>query len=640
MCGFTMVLSADGNARDPAISSRMSDLVAHRGPDDAGEFSEDHLTFSFRRLAIFDLAASSRQPMQSADGRHVIVFNGAIYNFIELRAELRALGHVFRTDGDTEVLLAAYRQWGADCLPRMNGMWAFVIYDRVERRIFAARDRFGVKPMFWYHDHRGLVLASEIKAIRDSGYVRTQPDWCTIAHYLLEDSLDSPETTFYAGIRPVPAGTYFEGDARTAPVFRRYWRLEDAVAAEEPADPVAQFRETFDDAVRLRMRGDVPLGVTLSGGLDSTSILTSLATQVQQAGGRSAQVNALCYADPSYDETEYIDATQAQTQVTVTRLALDPERLWSSFDRHLWHQDEPVHSWNSVVMYELMRLARERGLKIMLSGQGADEALAGYPTYFIDYWVDLVRSGRPWIAHREIRAFARGHGHSSLALHGRVAGRCLDQLKRLVPGYRGISARRRRAAIEGDRWISADVKQHWAQQQHAYPSTLTESLRSSMERASLPLYLRVDDRNSMAHGIEVRMPFLDHRLVTLAFRLGTSWKLRGEYTKVLLREAMRGRIPEVVRKRAPKYGFPTSANDRLGDALLGRCRDVLASRATRESGVWNVAEIGKALDRHERGTENAGQRMFKMMQFSSWLALSRFALLPFALQALQDLMPL
>ena len=601
----------------------MGDLVAHRGPDDAAEFDEHPLTFAFRRLAIFDLADSSRQPMQSADGRHVIVFNGAIYNYVELRTELLALGHVFRTSGDTEVLLAAYRQWGAACLPRLNGMWAFVIYDRNERRIFATRDRFGVKPLFWYHDARGLVLASEIKAIRDSGYLRPQPDWQTLAHYLLEDRLDTSDATFYAGIRQMPPGTYFEGDARAAPVFRRYWNLEDATALEEPADPVAQFRETFDDAVRVRLRGDVPIGVALSGGLDSTSILSSVARQLGRNGGSPALVNALCYIDPAYDETPFIDATLAETGVNVSRLELDHERLWASFDRHLWHQDEPVHSWTSVVMYELMRLARERGLKIMLSGQGADETLAGYPNYFVDYWVDLLRNARPRRAHREIEAFARGHERSALAVYRVVAGRCLDHLKRLVPGNRQLAARRQRAAVANNRWVSADVKRHWAPQQDAHPRSLAESLRSSVERANLPLYLRVDDRNSMAHGVEVRMPFLDHRIVTLAFRLGAAWKLRGEYTKVVLRQAMRGRIPEIVRNRVPKFGFPTSANDRLGAALLERCRDVLASRATRESDVWNVAEVGKSLDRHERGIENEGARMFKLMQLATWFAMSR-----------------
>ena len=627
MCGFVVILSADGRPADAALSNRMSELMAHRGPDDAGEFSESGVALAFRRLAIFDLADSSHQPMISKDKRYVIVFNGAIYNFIELREELRALGHTFRTNGDTEVLLAAYQQWGAACLPRLNGMWAFVVYDRRDRRIFAARDRFGVKPLFWYYDERGLVLTSEIKAIRDSGYAAAKPNWRTIAGFLLEARLDEDDATFYTGIQRVPAGTFFEGDARIAPAFLRYWHLYEAAETAEPAEPVEQFRCLFDDAVRLRMRGDVPFGVLLSGGLDSTSIISSMVTQQTQNGPGTRRIEALCYFDPAYDETPFIDATLRQTGAALHRLEPDEKRIWDLLERHLWYQDEPVHSFTSVVMYQLMQLARERGLQVMLSGQGADEVLAGYPAYFIDYWSDLVRSGHPWIAHGEINAFARGHEQSPLALHGALARRYFNYLKRLVPGYRRLAALRRRARVMSDRWVSDDVKRYWEPSEDPYPYTLTDSLRMSVERSALPLYLRVEDRNAMAHAVEVRMPFLDHRLVSLAFRLGARWKLHGEYTKVVLRAAMEGRVPEIVRRRVIKFGFPTSANSWLRTTLLQHCKDVLSSRATRESGVWNIAEIQRALDRYVRGREDLGGRLFDVVEFAMWFKMSRFGLL-------------
>ena len=641
MCGFVVILSPDCRPADTALANRMAELMAHRGPDDAGAFSEPGIAFAFRRLAIFDLADSSHQPMVSMDQRYVIAFNGAIYNFVELRAELRALGHTFHTNGDTEVLLAAYQQWGAACLPRLNGMWAFVVYDRRDRRIFAARDRFGVKPLFWYYDDRGLVLTSEIKAIRDSGHARPVPNWRTIASFLLEGRLDEDDTTFYAGIRRVPAGTFFEGDARIAPTFRRYWCLDEAVAMTEPVDAVEQFRYLFDDAVRLRMRGDVPFGVLLSGGLDSTSIISSMVTQQVQNGHGPRRIEALCYLDPAYDEMSFIDATLQQTGAALHRLEADQELLWNILERHLWYQDEPVHSFTSVVIYQLLQLARERGLKVMLSGQGADEVLAGYSGYFIDYWSDLVRAGHPWIAHREISAFARGHEQSTLALHGTVARRYFNSFRRLVPGHRRLAARRRRAHVVRDRWVSDDVKRHWEPSPEPYPRTLTESLRKSIEQSALPLYLRVEDRNAMAHGVEVRMPFLDHRLVSLAFRLGARWKLHGEYTKVVLRAAMEGRIPEVVRKRVSKFGFPTSANRWFGTTLLQHCKDVLSSRATRESGVWNMAEIHRALDRHKRGSENLGSRLFDVVEFAMWFKMSRFGwllhLLPPVVQQLAEI---
>jgi asparagine synthase (glutamine-hydrolysing) len=399
MCGFVVILSADGNTPDPALPNRMADLLSHRGPDDTGAFAEHGIAFAFRRLAIFDLTDAGHQPMISMDRRHVIVFNGAIYNFVELREELRALGHTFHTNGDTEVLLAAYQQWGAGCLRRLNGMWAFVIYDRLERRVFASRDRFGVKPLFWYQDKRGLAFVSEIKAIRDSGYASLSPNWRTIARFLFDESLDTDDETFYSEVRRMPAGSFFEGDAVSPPTFRRHWCLMEAAAAlEEPADPVEQFRQVFEDSVRLRMRSDVPLGVLLSGGLDSTSIISTMAAQ-RHGFASSERLQALCYLDPNYDETPFIAATLKQTGASLATLLPDPQHLWDSLDRHLWHQDEPVHSFTSVVIYELMKLAHERGLKVLLNGQGADEVLAGYPSFFIDHWAELVRSGHPGFVH-------------------------------------------------------------------------------------------------------------------------------------------------------------------------------------------------------------------------------------------------
>ena len=627
MCGFAVILSANSKPVDPTLTNHMGELLAHRGPDDSGEFREHGVAFAFRRLAIFDLADSSHQPMISADGRHVIVFNGAIYNFIELRDELCALGHTFRTNGDTEVLLAAYQQWGEQCLPRLNGMWAFVIYDRQTRGLFAARDRFGVKPLFWYHDERGLVLTSEVKSIRDSGYAKPAPNWRTIASFLLEARLDEDDTTFYRGIGRVPAGTFLKSDGKSEPTFRRYWCLEETREMVEPADPVEQFRHLFDDAVRLRMRADVPYGVLLSGGLDSTAIIASMVCQEDQKGPRRRRIEALTYVDPAYDETSFIDATVRQTGAALHRLETNEQQLWSLLERHLWYQDEPVHSFTSVVIYQLMQLARERGLKVMLSGQGADEVLAGYSGYFMDHWSHLVRSGHPWIAHREIEAFAQGHQQSPLTLHGAVARRCFNHLRRHVPGHRRLAALRRRARIANDQWVSEDVKRHWEPSQEPYVHTLTDSLRVSVARSALPLYLRVDDRNAMAHAVEVRMPFLDHRLVSLAFRLGARWKLRGQYTKMVLREAMEGRVPEIVRTRVKKFGFPTSANTWLRTTLLQRCRDILSSRSTRESGVWNIAEIHRALDRPSDGDNNLGGRLFDVVEFSMWFRMSRFGVL-------------
>jgi asparagine synthase (glutamine-hydrolysing) len=622
MCGFVMALAANGDSADPALAKRMAQLISHRGPDDEGLFSEHQIALAFRRLAIMDLTTAARQPLLSIDGRHVIVFNGAIYNFIELRAELADFGHVFRSSGDTEVLLAAYKQWGVECLHRFNGMWAFVIYDRERRRIFAARDRFGVKPLFWCYDSRGLVLASEIKAIRDSGYARCEPNKRVIARFLVDGDIDDTDQTFYSDVQRVPAGSYFEGDAAKAPTFRRFWNLADAAAAlDEPTDPVERFRALFDDAVRLRLRADVPTGVLLSGGLDSTAIVTRMAAQ--RNGQDPTSLKALCYLDPAFDERVFIDATLKQTQSTLKRLDVGPEEIWKTFEHHLWHQDEPVHSFTSAVVYQLMKLARDNGLKVILNGQGADEALAGYPTYFVQHWCDLLQAGQFRHVHGEILQFARAHAESPLGLHAATAWRSFNLLRARVPGHRALATRWHRSRVQSYRWLDEDLRESWMPHEDVAARTLAGTLRRSVERSSLPLYLRVDDRNSMAHGVEVRLPFMDHRVVALAFRLGSHWKLRGEYTKFVLRAAMRGRMPEIVRTRVQKFGFPTSAENFLQTALRERCRELLRTPAVSNSGILNVGEVERLLNA-ERVDATFSSRLFNITQLAMWqnLALS------------------
>lgn len=617
MCGFAAVVSLNGEQPDQGLIARMTELLAHRGPDDDGMYASDGFAVGFRRLAILDLAPSGHQPMLSADRRHVIVFNGEIYNYVELRDELVALGHVFRSSGDTEVLLAAYRQWGDRCLERLNGMWAFLIYDRISRQLFGARDRFGVKPLYVYRDARLVMLASEIKAIRDSGPVQLYPDWQTIAHFLLDDRLEDSERTFYAGVEQLAAGTAFELDVDGRMRSWRYWSLPPADGAV--SNPVETYRELFDDAVRLRMRSDVSVGGQLSGGLDSTSILSHMAQHWAAAGRDPRDLQAFCYLSPEFDEAEQIQATLRQTLASQVPLEVSPGELWSSVQKHLWHQDEPVHSFTSVVGYKLMELARSRNVKVLLNGQGTDEALAGYPNYFLDYWAEFVWAGRLRALYREVGQFARMHQQTRRTIGSRLMSRCARRALAYLPGYRALAQMRRRNHVRRDPWVSDDVKSCWRASPTELDDSLDGVLRRSLETSPLPLYLRVEDRNSMAHGVEVRLPFLDHRLVSLAFSLGSEWKISGPWSKLLLREAMRGRIPEVVRTQVRKFGFPTSIESWLRGPLYEPLRDLLSSRIVRESGLWNHSVVAAALDRHRRGVADHGARLFDVVQLCLWM---------------------
>lgn len=595
----------------------MADLLDHRGPDDRGVFAENGVALGFRRLSIFDPTVSGHQPMVSADARHVIVFNGAIYNFVELRAELEALGHRFRSNGDTEVLLAAYQQWGRGCLPKLNGMWAFLIYDRQQCTLFGSRDRFGVKPLFWSESADRLLFASEIKAIRAIGQSCSGLDLQRIAAFLVDGDLDVDDRTFYGGVLSVPPGTAFEWRAGEPVRWFRYWSLlDEAAKAQAPADPVTAFRELFDDAIRLRMRSDVPLGVQLSGGLDSTAIITRMAEQFRTETRSLQGLMAFCYMDQRFDESHLIRESLDQTGATLFMLESTPHQLWETIAEHLRYQDEPVHSFSSVVGFRLMGLARSQGIKVILNGQGADEVLGGYPSYFNEYWAELIRTGRWVMAASGMRDFAGASGKPLTTITSCAARTAVNQMLAHIPGYRAMARRARSRSVCRTNWLSPELTGAWRNPDVETPDTLNGWLRYSVERSPLPMHLRAEDRNSMAHGLELRLPFLDYRLVTLAFALGAQWKISGPFTKILLRQAMHGRIPESIRSRVQKFGFPTSIDTWFRGELYEPLRDLLASSDVRQSGLWNVPQLERDLDLHRSGVVNLGPRLFDIAQIS------------------------
>jgi len=392
----------------------MINAMVHRGPDDEGMYVSDAVALGFRRLSILDLTPSGHQPMSTADGAVTLVFNGEIYNYIELRAELKARGRTFNSSGDTEVLLQAYCEWGVDCLPKLNGMWAFLIYDKRRQLIFGSRDRFGMKPLYRYQDARAVLFASEIKGICASGLYGKATNWRTAARYLLKNTLDDTAETFYEGIEQVGAGSAFELDLRGNYREWVFWSV-DEIAKTPPSDPVQAFAEVFEDAVRLHMRSDTPVGVTLSGGLDSTSIMCASA-RVTAGNTNGHRLQAFSYMPPEFDEAEYIRETVRQTGAQLHRLETTPQGLWADLERMIHFQDEPVHAMPALIGYQLMRLASNCGLKVVLNGQGADETIGGYHNYFRDYWHTLLRAGHPLATWREIDAYVSGNGGDRFSL--------------------------------------------------------------------------------------------------------------------------------------------------------------------------------------------------------------------------------
>lgn len=616
MCGIVVTLGIAGRNAEATVLTRMAQSLAHRGPDDTGIYLDHQVGFGFRRLSILDLSPTGHQPMVSEDGQFVIVFNGEIYNYIELRDELRAAGFTFRSTGDTEVLLAAYRHWGPGCVSRLNGMWAFVIHDRRRGVLFGARDRFGVKPLFLHQGKDCWLFASEIKAILASGLYRRATNWEVAAAFLLEGKLDESPATFYAGIEQVPPGSAFE--LRLDGHWRqwRYWTLP-AAEPEPPKDVEGALAELLEDAVRIRLRSDVPVGVCLSGGLDSTAIICAMARQ--RPNREAPPLLAFCYHEPAFDERAFVSDTLAQTGALLRRLSLTPAAMWESVAEVLWFQDEPIISGAAIAAFHLMKLAKADGVKVILNGQGSDEALAGYPSYFQDYWYSLLRSARVSHAWREIAAFAAANGTSPGRLFLHALGRLFyHQLRRARP-YRRLVCRRTLRRHMQNNWFMPALREHLVSPDDGYEEPdLNTVLRHSMERARLPHYLRLEDRNSMAHGVEARLPFLDYRLVSLAFRLPANRKMDGVWNKVLLRRSQRGRIPESVRTRVEKMGFPTSLHEWVNGALAGSLRDILGSRAARERGIYNVEAMFGALGNGHRGEPAAALQLFHAAEFELW----------------------
>jgi asparagine synthase (glutamine-hydrolysing) len=616
MCGIVALVDLKGAPVPETTVARMLQSLAHRGPDDAGVAIDGPVGLGFRRLSILDLSPLGHQPMDSADGRLTIIFNGEIYNYVELRRELEGLGHRFRSTGDTDVLLAAYRQWGSDCLRRLNGMWAFLIHDRARNVLFGSRDRFGIKPLYRWNGRGNVVFASEIKAIGASGLYHARLNLRICAEFLYEDRLDESSETFYDEIVQIPAGHAFE---LTLDGSYREWSFWDNEATSErsPDDPAAAFAELFENAMQVHMRSDVTVGVNLSGGLDSTSILCA-AARLHGESESTGALMAFCYRDHAFDETRFVSDTLAQTGAQLVPLEMTPAELWDSLPAVLASQDEPVHSMTALVGYHLMALAARHRVKVILNGQGADEVLGGYGSYFSERWAELIRMGRPASAWRDIVAYTNAHGGDARRRFARACRHVAQSALQSSSRYRSLAGRRHSARAVASKWLRPDLLCQLDFPRPVLPKGLRRVLSESVTRAPLPLYLRVEDRNSMAHSIEVRLPFLDHRLVSLAFSLGSEWKVRGPWNKYLLREAMRGRIPESVRARLDKMGFPTDASTWFRGPLYERIRDVIHDSAFRQSPFFDATEIAANLEAHQAGRADHADRLFTAAQFHLW----------------------
>ncbi|MGH7703113.1 MAG: asparagine synthase (glutamine-hydrolyzing), partial [Gemmatimonadales bacterium] len=508
-----------------------------------------------RRLSIIDLSPAGHQPMVTADGRHVIVYNGEIYNYLELRAELEKLGRRFRSLSDTEVLLQAWAEWGPAAVPRLVGMFAFAVFDIRERRLYLARDCFGIKPLYYALPPGGLAFASEISALLEFPGIGRRINPRRLHDYLVSSNTGHGGETLFADIQQLPAAHYLtiplEGSPPAGPV--RYWDLDLTARCDLSFEEAAgRLRELFLDSVRLHLRSDVPLGFALSGGLDSSSVVVA----ARHLGGSTQELHTFSYIadDPLFSEERYVDAVTAGAGAVEHKLHLLPHELPDDYDALHLSQGEPFGSPTIYAQRRILRSAREAGMKVVLSGQGSDELLAGYDRYVPARLASLVAQGH-W-----------GQALDFLDSAGRIPGIRRGGLIRSAVGMglpRGM--RRLLRQVRGKRPFHSWIDWAWFTRQGVEPEpawtprsrmVMRELLYETLTNTHLQALMRYEDRNGMAFSLESRVPFLTPAIASFAFSLPEEYLLAPDGTrKAVFRRAMRGLVPDLILDRRDKIGF-------------------------------------------------------------------------------------
>lgn len=531
--------------------------LAHRGPDGAGwrvfSTAGGPLALGHRRLAIIDTSPAAAQPMSDPEGRFWLSYNGEIYNYLELRRELENSGHRFRTQSDSEVLLAAYMAWGVDCLNRLIGMFAFALYDVGAGKVILARDPFGIKPLFYSVLPQGVAAASEIKALLVLPDVDRKVDPQRLFSYLRHGRLDHGQGTMYSAIRQVPAGHCALIEIGTGRGFSvtGYWRPRATGACRlSHAEAAERLRELFLESIRIHLRSDVPLGILLSGGIDSSSILSA----VRKILGPDAPLPAFTYAaeDAAIDEESWSSTAARAAGATHHVIRIPSGHICNEIDDVIAHQDEPFASTSVYAQYRVFAAVRDAGLKLVLDGQGADEMLAGYPTYLSDRLISLISRGRFDKAMMLLlRARQSGRARAALRTGAAFLPPALDALGRRLLGEPPVPA-----------WLDRG----WAESADAATlemvprsgNALHRRLLSTMSESSLPALLRYEDRNAMSWSVESRLPFLTVPMADFVLSLPEEQLIDGSgVTKAVFRAAMRGIVPDEVLDRRDKIGFAT-----------------------------------------------------------------------------------
>ena len=672
MCGIAGVIRSEGRPVEPQKIRAMCRSMAHRGPDDEGYLFADpkrnrveifggrdtpesvyrasasycpdrvldpdrlagppSLALAHRRLSIIDTTALGHQPISSSDGNLWMVYNGEVYNYLAIRRDLAGLGHDFVSGSDSEVVLHAYQEWGPKCLERFNGMFSLAILDLREGRLFCARDRFGIKPFYYSMNREGFVFASEIKTLFESGLVESAPN-LPILYTYLSVGIDDIRETCFDGIVPLQPGHYLMVDLEARQlVTERYYALPygaDKIKLSG-TDYVEGFLERFTQAVRYRLIADVPVGTCLSGGLDSSAIVCTVDKLMRDDGLKIVDSElqstfSARYLDPQHDEGEWIDEVVRATGARPHTTYPSGEELLNELDAFIYHHEEPLGSTSCYAQWRVFKLVKDStdaGVKVTLDGQGGDELLGGYHRYFASHFANLLAKFRFATLRREINDCHALHGYSKTSL-------AWQAISINIPPPLKVVARNFSGRHEYPAWMNRDFGAHHVQHPDVdrrrgeyYDWSSGNVFEGDLYNSitlGIPRLLRHGDRNSMAHSIESRVPFLDHELVEFCFAMPDEFKISRGITKVVLREAMKGVIPEPVRMRHSKLGFSTPQSAWFRGALSPMLESVVQSESFADRGYIDVDLARQLFARHKNGEIDISTDLWKWANLELWM---------------------
>jgi asparagine synthase (glutamine-hydrolysing) len=623
MCGICGIFFSerDWHVKGDVLAG-MNRRIVHRGPDDEGFFVEENVGLAMRRLSIIDVK-TGHQPLANENHDVWIIFNGEIYNHAELRAGLEAKGHRYRTRSDTETIVHLYEEYGRDCVKHLRGMFVFVIWDRRKRTLFAARDRMGIKPFYYRWDGKAFLFGSEIKTILAYPGVEAEFNRGTLAEYLAFGYITGQETMF-AGIRKLMPGHTLELSEHGEPRIERYWDLTTEVDVEpRPHDYyVKTYRELLEDAVESHLMSDVPLGVFLSGGLDSSAV-AALTTKIR---GDQIQTFAVGYGEEEFSELRYAKQVAEHIRSDHHEVRLSREEFFASLPQLIWHEDEPVVWPSSVSLYYVARLARER-VTVVLTGEGSDETLAGYTRYawtLLNSKMDRTyRALTPAFLRRMLRT-AVGKASLSASVHRKLEHTFLMRDGEDWPSFYFDNFYSAFFATEFPELLTPEALVAAGQ---AYAGSMGAWERSHGDLLHRLLYTDINsyliellmkqDQMSMAASIESRVPFLDHPLVEFTARIPVKEEIKGMAGKFILKEAVADLLPADIVYRK-KMGFPTPWAYWLAGSQLEEIERLLSESRSHARGLFRPEAIQRIFAEHRAGYRDHGNRIWRLLNLELW----------------------